>query len=116
MFAASPVRSETEVTFLEIQLEVIAKFRHAFAKYCWAEGAFDDGVNSTSSSPALLVGSTCTFPGVESVRAGFPSIGIWIWVEVATVPPIATEALIDTLVVAEILASFKGIGALNEGV
>jgi hypothetical protein len=116
VLAASPVRSETDVTFLEIQLEVIAKFRHAFAKYCWADGAFDDGVNSTSSSPALLVGCTCTFPGVERVRAGFPSIGIWIWVEVATFPPTETEAPIDTLSVAETLASFKGIGALNEGV
>ena len=114
--AVRPVKSETDVTFLETQLEVIAELRHAFAKYCWPDGAFDDGVKLTSSSPALLVGRACTFPGVESVRAGFPSIGIWTWVEVATVPLIETEALIDTLFVAEILASFKGIGALTEGV
>ena len=54
--AASPGRSETDVTFREIQLKVIAELRHAFAKYCWPEGALDDGVNLTSSSPALLVG------------------------------------------------------------
>jgi hypothetical protein len=36
-------------------------------------------------------------------------------VDVATVPPTETEALIDTLFVAETLASFKGIGALSEG-
>ena len=110
-----PVRSETEVTFRETQLKVIAESRHAFAKYCWSEGALDDGVNFTSSSPALLVGSTWTFPGVESVRAGFASIGICTWVDVATFPPKETEALIDTLSVAETLASFKGIGALTEG-
>ena len=51
-----PVRSETDVTFREIQPAVIAALRHAFAKYCWPDGAFDDGVNFTSSSPALLVG------------------------------------------------------------
>ena len=86
------------------------------AKYCWSDGAFDDGVNFTSSSPALLVGRACTFPGVESVRAGFSSIGIWTRVDVATFPPKETVALINTLSVAETLASLNAIGVLIEGV
>jgi 4-hydroxythreonine-4-phosphate dehydrogenase len=51
--AASPVKSETDVTFFEMQLEVIVLLRHAFAKYCWPAGAFDDGVNFTADLPIV---------------------------------------------------------------
>lgn len=71
-----PVRSETDVTFRETQPAVIAALRHAFAKYSCPVGAFAEGRKLTSSSPAVLVGSTSTFPGVESLSAGFASTGI----------------------------------------
>lgn len=116
MLAVSPVRRLTEVTFCEMQPEVIAALVQAVAKYCWPSGAFVEGANLTVSSPAFPVANTRTFPGATNVKAGFASIGIETWVDVRTIPRKETEASIETLVVAERFASLNRIGLLTVGV
>ena len=116
MLAVSPERRVTEVTFCEIQPEVIAALVQAVAKYCWPSGAFVEGVNLTVSSPGFPGADTRTFVGGANVKAGFASIGIETWVDVRTIPRKETEASIETLVVAERFASLNRIGLLTDGV